>query len=272
MTKPTYAAAKTIFFLEQITKAYEVFKLHVAWGVWGPDWILGDSKSEKGEWNNVTEHCLMVMTRGEILAEMLNLPEDLKKKLCVALALHDISKPEEVAYARKAGETSWDGYEQVVGAADEKLKKLGFDEDTLKLSGAMGHPSLLETMKVLENKKLSDFALAFLIAHYSDDISLRSDWCEPTEIVDGKKINQFDRRMGRNVNNPNIKQLGKDGKSRFGGRNTFEVQEEVGHAVETRLANELSKKGFEIDDPLELPCLIDDRIKDKIRLLQEQIR
>lgn len=271
-TRKITRPAQIIFFIEQAMKAPEAFRLHIAWGVWDPIAGLGPDNEESDRWNNVTEHCLIAMTRGEVLAEMLQFPTSLKKKLMTALALHDISKPEEVIHAENAGgRTTWEGYEEVVRNVDAKLKKIGFDEVTIHLSGAMGHPSLLETEALLKKTKYSPLDLAYLVAHYCDDISVKAGWCAPVEVVNDKKINQLDRRIERNVNNHKITQLGEDGKSRLNGRNTFDAQHEIGHAVESVLAAELKKKRVPLGESLDLPELIDNEIKAKIESIQANL-
>jgi hypothetical protein len=274
-TKNFTRSAQTLFFIEQaIKKAPDAFRLHIAWGVWDPIAGLGpDSGSEStgGEWNNVTEHCLIAMSRGEVLADMLGFPTSLKVKLMNALALHDISKPEEVIHAKKFGIT-WDSYEEVVKNIDIKLREAGFDEETVHLSGAMGHPSLQETESLLQKTEYSTYDLAYFVAHYCDDISVKAGWCEPAVTFDGKKINQLDRRMERNINNRNITQLGEEGRSRLNGRNTFEAQREIGHAVEAVLTAELEKKGITLDGSFELPELVDNELKTKIEILQKSLK
>lgn len=267
-------STQTLFFIEQaIKKAPDAFRLHITWGVWDPVAGLGphsESESTVGEWNNVTEHCLIAMTRGEILADMLDLPSNLKIKLINALALHDISKPQEVIHAKKFG-ISWDSYEKITTEADAKLREAGFDEETIHLSGAMGHPSLQEAESLLRKTKYTSYDLAYLIAHYCDDISVKADWCEPVAIINGKKINQLDRRMERNIDNLNIAKLGEEGRTHLNGRNTFDAQREIGHAVEKILAMELEKKGVILEESLELPEFIDKKIMARIKVLHESL-
>jgi len=249
---------KTEFFVKIGLSVRDALKMHKEAGLWGE----GDEN-----WRRVSEHCLAEVARVDVFADKLGLSEEIKKDLIIAAALHDFYKKREIN-SRKEKELSLDGLIKASKESDEMLKKYGFSERIIRLSGAASVPSLPEVVKILSKKYLGEEDIAFLILHYVDDISTGSDWVDPAEIVEGGgKISVIDKRLKQAAKNKKYDLLNEQGRQIFDGRTSSEEQMRIGYIVEERLAGLLNKRGeFVTDNPKDLPYLIDQEIKLRIEL------
>jgi len=248
---------KTDYFWKLGVHVKEVMQLHKDQGLW-------DRTPEgKRDWGNVSEHCLVEAARAREFGALLGFDQDLLEDLITAAALHDVGKRNEVILAKSKG-NSWETYEK----ADDRVRHVLLDADfsprVVRLAGAVGHGSLQETERVLAKSELTADDVAFLVMHYIDDYTVGSEWAEPGHEVDGKKVSNFDARMDNNEANEQYTNLNQEGRAIFDGRTTFETQRELGHAIESRLAEMIGNAAGEIVIPENLPVYIDDQIKHRI--------
>ncbi len=147
------------------------------------------------------------------------------------------------------------------------LRVKGYDEDTIRLAGSMGHSSIEEANQILNRadsgEDLPELDFAFLCIHYVDGFSRGELWVEPAGVKNGELINEIDRRADKGRDNPSLKQLEQDGVDYFG-MTTSEAMRVVGHRVETFLARKLSDTIGQEIDPLRLPEYIDQKLKEQI--------
>jgi len=248
---------KREYFIHLGLQMLEAFKLHKKAGLW-------ERKNGKRDWGNVSEHCLVEVARVDVLADKLNLPEDIRKDLKFAASLHDFFKKGEKEIVTTEGLT-WDSFEKASQESTRQMQEAGFNERIVRLANSIGHGSIIETEKILSNKSLSPEDIAYLILHYVDDYTIGNDWAKPTEILsDNRRVNDLDRRVDKNEANQRYFQLNEEGKIRFQGETTFEAQRRIGHLVEARLASILVEQSGEIMDARDLPQYVDQKIQDRI--------
>jgi len=252
----SFQKKKRKFFVKTGLSVRAALKMHKEAGLWGE----GDE-----DWRRVSKHCLAEVARADLLADKFGFSEEIKKDLAVATALHDFYKKREMAKRTKHG-LSLSGLMQSSKEADVMLRDRGFSERITRLSGAASLPSLPETEKILSKNNLGEEDIAFLVLHYVDDISTESDWVGPAEIIEGGcKINILDRRLDQAAKSGRYDALNEEGRKFFEGRTSCEEEKRVGHMVEERLAGLLRERGeFRVDDPKDLPYLIDQQVKAKI--------
>lgn len=256
LPEKSFEEKKREFFIKLGLSVREALKMHKKADLWGEG---------KEDWRRVSKHCLAETARAVVFSDLLKFPEDLKKDLITATVLHDFYKKQEIAKADEKG-LNWQSMEQADKEAEDLLRKNGFSDRIIKLVGSVGSVSLLETGRTLSKDQLSQEDIACLIVHYLDDISIESNWVEPAEVIEGRgKINILDKRMDRSDVNPEYAPINEAGIKIFGGKRTFQQQRDIGHMVEERLTAILGKSGeTQIDDPKDLPYLIDEKIKEKI--------
>ena len=132
------------------------------------------------------------------------------------------------------------------------------------ISGAVGHTSLEETIRILAQNDFSDADLAYLAMHYIDDYTIGNDWVVSAEEVDGKTVNAIDRRSEGSVTNPRYAKLYTEAMRRFGGETLATVECRVAHDAEDALAKRIrNHRGITID-PVRLPEYVDEIIRQKI--------
>ncbi len=225
--------------------------------------LLEKTPEGKRDWGNVTEHCLVEAARAREFGEILGFAPDLAEDMITAAAIHDMFKLNEkkIVSARGLG---WDAFEEVNRQLVKVMRESGYSDRVIWFAGAVGHGSLLDTQSIMEQTDLSPDEEAFLVMHYIDDYTVGSDWAEPPKEIDGKRISNFDVRMDMNEANERYNKLDQDGRTLFEGRSTFEVQRELGHAVEDRLASMVSERTHTSITPDMLPVFIDDQVRQRI--------
>ena len=82
--------------------------------------------------------------------------------------------------------------------------------------------------------------------------------------MEGKRINDLNRRIEKARNNPKYKSIDEEGKGYFEGKTSLDVQETVGEEVEKFLAKKISRTTGTTIDPKELPAFIDQELKKEI--------
>lgn len=226
----------------------EVLELHKLNDLWG-------KKGTKEDWRNVSEHCLVETARVKKFADILKFSEETKKNLILAAGVHDFNKKYEVEDTTKTGR-NWDSYEKVSKEGTEKMHRAGLSPEVIYIANATGHSSIIEITKILEQKKLSEDDISFLIMHYVDNYTIDSDWANE---------GQFELRIQKNEKNPQYTLLNEEGKKYFNGKTTFETQREVGKILAKRLTLLLKEYGEKIDNSDDLPLFIDEKIKEEIQ-------
>lgn len=211
------ASQKWGYFASLALSHTREFRTHIKYGLW--------ERQERGgprEWGNVSEHCLVEAARAIEFARLLDLPTDVASDLATAATLHDAYKRREAELVRERG-PSWAVFEEANRQAAAALRGAGYNERVVRLTGAVGHGSLLETEEVLSRQVLSNEDTAFLAMHYIDDYTIGSSWASPAEVVGGRLCNSLDFRTAKNAANPRYQQLNEDGLVRLGNRLTFDA-------------------------------------------------
>lgn len=250
---------KQEYFTKLGLQVRSALALHKAAGLWQKD-----NEGEKG-WRNVTEHCLVEAARTRTLATMLGLKEGVSKNLMSAAALHDFFKKGQKEITITGG-LNRAAFAEATRQADRVMHNAEIPEEVTRLVDAVGDESLLETKKILEKDELSEDDIAFLIMHYVDDYTIGSDWAGSSEAKDAKEINDLDRRMDINEANPRYQKLNEEGRAIFGGETAYQAERRIGHLVEEKLADLMKKGGDGAVDPIKLPEVIDQKIKEEIDL------
>lgn len=196
--------------------------------------LLYNSKLTKREgWKNVREHDVIQLFGARVLGNLLGLSDDQQKSLESVALVHDAGKrfnkfPEDFSSDEK--EKFKSSYEKV--NPDEKLMT------------ATG-PDFLE--KVL----YTEVSMLEFLQFYLDDITRGS------EIVSfDERINEVSARR-HDLNND--QELTK----RLGGRRYWELEREIGHAVEEVIYKRLLEKGIALKSPKDIPDLINCKIKEQ---------
>jgi len=153
--------------------------------------------------------------------------------------------------------------------AKQTLENEGFSPEIISLTSATGSsPDAMKTMEEIVSKNHQDITSedwAKLAIHYADDYTIGSNWVSPAEENEkAGKINDLNRRMDASRKNPKYSQVDKDGIEYYG-KNTLDKQEEIGEMVEKLLAQKISETQDTGLDPKDLPLLVDEKIKEKIR-------
>lgn len=249
---------KRQYFVGLGLRMREALRLHKKAGLW-------ERKDGNRDWGSVSEHCLVEVARVDILADKLNLPEDIRKNLNTAAALHDFFKKGEKEIVTSEG-LSWDSFEKASEESTRQMREAGFNERIIRLANSIGHGSLVETESILNKESLSSEDVAYLVLHYVDDYTIGSDWANPIENIDDKQINDLDRRVDKNKANQRYARLNEEGRTKLSGETAFEAQRRIGHLVEEKLATliAVAENTDQIIDPKELPQFIDREIQSKI--------
>ncbi len=243
-------------------------KLHESYGLW--------EKEPSGKtWTNVTEHCLIEAARSKVLSSWLNLPQDIRDSMESAAVVHDFYKKREIELVHediKAGRTGKDGTLKASDESEKIMSSLGFDDFVVSLVECVGATQMnLHRMKrMLDLKFRSDEDLAHLAIHYIDDYTIHSCWAKPAEIKEGKKKNDADRRNEKNIQNPDYKKMGAESTKLnqnspyFKGMSMYESAVYVDHLIENEFAGIIRNHGITIGDPIDLPWLVDNYLRNKI--------
>ena len=152
----------------------------------------------------------------------------------------------------------------------EKLRESGFSERVIFLTNACGGipEILLKVKRILDKDMFSDEDIAFLIMHYTDAYTMGSSWAES---VSSSGENELERRMFKNKKNKKYTKLEKEllavrdpCESLFFEKTLSMVMTELGHEIERRFARIIAEKTGKQIEPVRLPEIIDEEIKDRI--------
>ncbi len=257
-TRSNFELKKAGYFTKLGLKVRETLKLHKGVGaLWGEE-------GTREDWRNVTEHCLVETARANAFASLLGFSDLTKKNLILAAAAHDFNKRYEMESTKREGRTLG-SFERAYSEATRRMEEAGLPDQVIRLADSVGWSASPELQKILSKTNLSEDDIAYLVMHYLDDYTVQSEWANPAETsAEGKKINDLDRRMENNKKNPNYKVLDEDGRKRFEGKSTFEMQHEMGVQVEQKLAQLIEEISGQIADSKDLPVFIDEIIKQEI--------
>ncbi len=253
---------KTHFFNTIALSVKEMIKLHKDFG------MLEKDDEGKREWGNVTEHCLVEVARAQVLAEKLNLTEDIQKELRLAAAVHDANKKHEITSLKSQG-SSIATLQKVSDEMEVLLQQKGVSDRVIHMAGSVGMTEkVYNDIKPILDKgveSLTEDEIAYLIMHYVDVYTVGDRFVEPAEKISGDMYkNDLDRRIDKNENNPNYTNLNEESRAYFDGKSLYQVQREVGYEVEEKLAQLLAVRAEETIDPKFLPEYIDTEIRKKI--------
>lgn len=114
--------------------------------------------------------------------------------------------------------------------------------------------------------------MAYLICHYADDLSIGSNWVTPSRIDErGTRVNIIDDRAEGNKAKPEYttisQEIGQElgqGDPMFVRMDTHDAMALVSHMIERRLTEIIRQKTGEVIDPLCLPELVDQKIREAI--------
>lgn len=228
---------------------------------------------EKGpeSWRNVPEHCLVQAGRSEVLGKLTGLLEDLVQDMRMGAMLHDFDKKREMTLMREAnriGASPLSTARSEHQVADDLLETAGFSERVRRLASASGvdAPQLIEAQRILDQESLSDEDLAWLIVHYVDDCSIGADWVKRGQ--EGRDM--VDYRMEQNKGKADYTKISQEiskellGHPKLGGLNLYDAGALVDHQIEKRLAARIKEKTGEDTDPLVIPELVDQKIREDI--------
>ena len=227
---------------------------------------------EEHQWQSVTGHCLIEAARMCVFADMLEFGEKLKKDAVLAALLHDGHKKEEIEAihaALKNGESGLDASNSVTKKYLEELRSKKVPERTIYFIGMVGGmpEALIEIKKILDAERRNDEAVAALAGHYVDDYTRGDEWALPAERRGEHMINDVDRRVEKNQNNPNYDKIDAEAKEMlranpfFSGKTSFEAMAVVSHKIEKTFAHLLGARDGTRIDPLDIPEIIDQKIK-----------
>lgn len=192
----------------------------------------GGKLSKKDGWRNVIEHQVIQFFGAKTLGELMGLSDIDKKKLQSVALIHD-------------GRKRLDKYPQDFSADEIKNIELFFTKinPDSALMAATG-TDFLEKVSYTEVSSLE------LLQFYLDDIT------KGNEIVPfDERINEVSRRR-QDLNDDEVLT------ARLGGKRYWDVEREIGHAVEKMIFRKLVERGVEINSPENIPSLISSKIKE----------
>ena len=233
-------------------------------------------KDEQGkDWSHVTEHCLMEALRVDMFARLLGLPEIIRGELVSAAILHDFYKKEDILRTKEDIAAGGSGRNGALAAEEEDKKILrseGFSENVISLVGIVaGDPQNVFRLKdILDSIDISSQDIAHFVMHYVDNYTRGSSWAEAAEHNKRGDFNDVDRRNEMNESNPAYRKMNREGLELnerhpfFRGMTRFEAAAAVNHLIEQKLADIMRMHGANISDPLDMPELVDARIKGNI--------
>jgi len=260
--RESFEERKRKFFSKEILSVKSAFQLHKNPGK------LWDIVDGKRDWGNVSEHCLVEVVRTEEIARMVGLPDEKIRELKLGAALHDFDKRIEIEMMKEAlknNESSSEASDNADKIGNNYLKNAGFSKNVIEVAGSVGGkpPELFDMMEILEKEELTNQDIARLIIHYVDGYTRGSEWVEPMDA----EMNEIDCRMQKSLDNPTYQKQNKEFTSKFDshpllrGRGPIENEALVCHMIEKKLAELINQKTGETINPLELPEIIDRKIK-----------
>lgn len=262
---------KTGYWVRMALSVREGIDMHYVSGQ-----MTKNRQTQERPWGNVTEHCLVETARAETLGKWIGLPEDLIRDMKIGAFLHDYSKRQEITATREANKSGASPLAAVKAEQQESEQLLiehGFGNQVRRLaSSAGGHAShLIEAQRILDQPTLSDEDWAYLIVHYVDDCSVGADWVELSRInPDGTRVNIIDYRAIGNKAKADYDKISQEIGAELahhpvlGGMNNHDSMSIVSHGIEKRLAQRIAERTGESIDPLFIPELVDQRIRQAI--------
>lgn len=269
----TPSKIKTGYWVRMALSVREGIDMHYVSGQ-----MTKNLQTRERPWGNITEHCLVETSRAETLGKWIGLPEDLIRDMKIGAFLHDYSKRQEIIATReanKAGTSPLAAVKTEQQESEQLLIEHGFGNRVRRLASSAGGyaPQLIETQRILDQSILSDDDWAYLIDHYVDDCSVGVEWVEPSRInPDGTRVNIIDYRAIGNKAKADYNRISEEigaelaGHSLLGGMNNHDSMSIVSHGIEKRLAQRITERTGESIDPLLIPELVDQRIKEGITL------
>lgn len=231
--------------------------------------LSGQLERGPDSWRNVTEHCLAEVARAEVLGRWIGLPQDVIRDVKMGSFLHDFDKRQEIIATKQANRGAGSTLRAVrteQQKGDAILADDGFSDRVIRLASSPGGdaPQLIAVQNILNQTHLSDGDWAYLLVHYIDDCSVASDWVRPMDEV--RRINIIDYRAEENKAKKTYEkiseEIGEDLKGTpFEGMNNHDAMSLVSHQIERRLAQRIQERTGEVVDPLEIPELIDQKIR-----------
>ncbi len=253
---------KTHFFSDLAVSLKSIFEIHRAEELWKK------TPEGKRDWGNVSEHCLVEAARAREFAELLGFSQDQTRLLLESAAVHDFHKKFETLYTKQHGKV-WDSFGHSDEVGETKLRQAGFSDEVIEIAGSVGHGSFLDMQEIVHRKDtLSDQDILRLIMHYLDDYTTGAEWTEPAFQDDaGEWRNDLDKRIAKNHANKNYETLNEEGRQKFEGRLTFDMQLEVGKQIEQILAHLIEERSGQKIAPHDVPFVIDQKIRQKIEAI-----
>jgi hypothetical protein len=206
----------------------------------------------KDSWENVTAHTLTQAARTQVLCQALGLSEDIVHDAVQGAFVSDVTKRTEMERLG-TGLPVRQVFSDMRLITENRLRGSGYSERVVRFAGACGHGAISEASNLVAQDELSDEDLAWLVVRYTDDYTIDDTWAG---TVDSDGNNALDRRIDRNIANPDYRVLNEIGYSFFATETTFTAQRRVGHEIEDRLARELAARGL-IVTPREIPQYVD---------------
>lgn len=189
---------------------------------------------KKEQWRNVAEHCLVQVAAIEVLAEILQLPEQEKNRLAKVAACHDWKKRLE-----RAPQDFTDAERQ---QAEKFLAAADIDDGLFQ--------ALTPEFNERALKNQANFAEK--LQWYVDDIAKGSSIVPFDERIDEVEARRQD--LNEDVETT----------ARLGGKRYWDAEREIGHQFEKELFEALRSKGVEIDSPEDIPRLINHKLEERI--------
>lgn len=226
-------------------------------------------------WRNIPEHCLVQVARVETLGKWLDLPVELVSDMKMAAFLHDFDKIKLVTALKRSLVTGESPLllENELEREKDKLLKLNFNARIARLAQSQGThaPEMFECYRVLSQKRIENNYLAYLCNHYVDDCSISSNWVVKSKFDEnGKLVNVIDIRAAGNKANPLYTKIDAEIEKQFEEHPFFkgmanpEAQAVISHLIEERLALEIKDRTGEYIEPIQLPELVDQKIRSAI--------
>lgn len=262
---------KARFWAQKALSVREGIVMHIRSGE-----MTKDPETGERPWGNITEHCLVQVVRVETLGKWLELPNFLIAAMKMGAVLDDYHKKQEITATRQANQAGTSPLSAVRSEqkkGEDLLKDAAFSSRVIRLANSAGvdAPQLSEAQRILDQETLSDDDLAYLIVHYVDDCSVGTDWVIPSQVeTGGRRVNVIDYRMQQNKAKIDYKIISQEinnelsSHPKLGKMNSFDAASFVSHEIEKILAKRIAEKKGEFIDPLTIPELVDQKIKEAI--------
>lgn len=224
--------------------------------------------SGESNWGGVKGHCLIEAARVCILADLLGLGNETKKKLVLAALLHDGHKKEEIEAIQEEIKNGGSGRVASILATERyliRLSKNGVPKEVISLIGfAGGMPEVVFAVeKIINKENITNSDLAKIVLHYVDAYTRNDEWVEPAEAG----INDIDRRAEKNRQNHNYQKITDEISAIFASRDFFPkldslaVMALVNHMIEEKISRLISERNGVDVGALFIPEEIDRRLK-----------